>query len=153
MYQSSHKFLTFLFTQTSSLLYLDEFRQPGNCGFIGARIQGQQQPITFTNSASLQLLRPHSPGASELPGKLKKRWKKHESTKSMNPTSCVVSQCYLLNTPMATWSERHLSVELTALPTAAAPVCRARFHCLCSCATQMGRPGQKTAWCEAKCMQ
>lgn len=143
----SQVLLTFLFTQTSSLLYLDEFRQPGNCGFIGARTQGQQQPITFTNSASLQLLKPHSPGASELPGKLKKRSKKQDSMKSMNPTSRVVSQCYLLNTPKATWSERHLSVELTALPTAAAPVCRARFHCLCSCATQTGQPGQKTAWC------
>lgn len=98
----SQVLLTFLFTQTSSLLYLDEFRQPGNCGFIGARTQGQQQPITFTNSASLQLLKPHSPGASELLGKLKKRSKKQDSMKSMNPTSRVVSQCYLLNTPKAT---------------------------------------------------
>lgn len=58
--------------------------------------------ISFTNSASLQLLKPHSPGASELPGKLKKRLKKNNSMKSMNPDSCVASQCYVLNTTMAT---------------------------------------------------
>lgn len=36
----SHLLLTFLFTRTSSFLYLDEFRLPGNGGFIGTRIQG-----------------------------------------------------------------------------------------------------------------
>lgn len=62
----------FLFTQTSGLLYLHEFTQLGNGGFIGATTQGQQQHTTFTNSVSLQLLKPYSPGASELPVNLRK---------------------------------------------------------------------------------
>lgn len=86
----SQVLVTFLFTQTSSPLYLDEFGQAGNDGFIGARIQAQQQLITFTNSASLQLLKPCTPGASELPGKLRKRSKKNNSIKSMNPTSYCI---------------------------------------------------------------
>lgn len=139
----SQVLLTFLFTQTSSFLYLDEFRQAGNGGFIGARIQNHH----FHQQCQLQLLKPHSPGALELPGKLKKRSKKNNSVKNMNLNSCVASQCCVLNIPTATWSKRHLSVELTALPTAPAPVCRARFYCLCSCATQTGQPGQKTVWC------
>lgn len=36
----SQVLLTFLFTQTSSFLYLDEFRQPGNGGFIGCKNSG-----------------------------------------------------------------------------------------------------------------
>lgn len=138
----SQVLLTFLFTQTSSFLYLDEFRQAGNGGFIGARIQNHH----FHQQCQLQLLKPHSPGALELPGKLKKRSKKNNSMKNMNLNSCVASQCCVLNIPTATWSKRHLSVELTAVPTAPAPVCRARFYCLCSCATQTGQPGQKTVW-------
>lgn len=94
----SQVLLTFLFTQTSSFLYLDEFRQAGNGGFIGARIQNHH----FHQQCQLQLLKPHSPGALELPGKLKKRSKKNNSMKNMNLNSCVASQCCVLNIPTAT---------------------------------------------------